>query len=425
MTIASQPTTNFSYARVGTIAGMVFFAICATGSFLNAADRLIFPVLLRSINLEYHFTLAQGGLLATIFLLGQGISGIGTGHLVDRLSRKSSMITGIVIYSVSTLLTAFAIGFFDITIYRTMSGVGEGMQTVALATAVGAYYPGTRALAMGLTQCAFGLGSFFGPRTSAWLMASTGDWRMSFYLFGALGLVSGIAIVLFVKKGFTEQRGVGSDAGSETTSNDHMPKRLWNRNVWCIIVVGIFRSFPFFGFLGLYTIFLTREFHYPLAAAAAALSMFGLGPFFSPLAGYIGDRVNQKLLQIVCLAAMAVIGYIIFNIAKTVPEQNILSLLEGVGGAFVYVNGFSLAQRSVRGSMVGRVSGFYYASTTLPGAVSGYVLAKLVNYFGWSHGATILMSFLLVVPIVISLFIDTRLITGPGRRMSPGRRLWT
>jgi hypothetical protein len=39
--------------------------------------------------------------------------------------------------------------------------------------------------------------------------------------------------------------------------------------------------------------------------------------------------------------------------------------------------------------------------------------------------ATIVMCLLLVVPIVISLFIDTRLITGPGRRLLPGRRLWT
>jgi len=424
MTIALQPATDFSYARVGTIASVVFFTICAGTYVVNAADRVIFPVLLRSINLEYHFTLAQGGLLATIFLLGLGISGIGTGYLVDRLSRKSSMIIGIVTYSIFTLLTAFALGFFDMAVYRTLSGVGEGMQNVALATAVGAYYPDTRTLALGLMQCAFGLGSFLGPRTGAWLMASTGDWRMPFYLFGVIGLVGAIAI-LFVKKGFTEQRAQGSGAGGKAASDDHMPERLWNRNVWCIVLVGIFRSFPFYAFLGLYTTFLTSEFHYPLAAAAAALSMFGLGPFFSPLAGYIGDRVNQKLFQIVSLATMAVIGYIIFNIAKTAPEHNILSLLEGLAGGFVYVNGYSLAQRSVRGSMVGRVSGFYYASTTLPAAVSGYVLAKLVNDFGWSHGATIVMCFLLVVPIVISLFIDTRLITGPGRRLSPGRRLWT
>src|SRR5271166_4253146 len=69
MTIALQPATDFSYARVGTIASVVFFTICAGTYVVNAADRVIFPVLLRSINLEYHFTLAQGGLLATIFLL--------------------------------------------------------------------------------------------------------------------------------------------------------------------------------------------------------------------------------------------------------------------------------------------------------------------------------------------------------------------
>jgi MFS family permease len=402
---------------------MVFFTICAATYVVNAADRVIFPVLLRVLNLEYHFTLPQGGLLATIFLLGLGLGGIGTGYLVDRLSRKSAMIIGIVIYSVFTLFTAFAFGFFDMAIYRTMTGVGEGMQNVALVTAVGAYYPDTRTLALGLVQCALGLGSFLGPRVGAWLMASTGDWRLPFYLFGVIGLAGAVA-VLFVKKGFTEQRAGKVSASGKATGDDHMPESLWNRNVSCIIVTGIFRSFPFYAFLGLYTTFLTSELHYSLAAAAAALSMFGLGPFLSPVAGYVADRVNQKLFQIVMFVAMAVIGYAIFNIAKTPLEHSVLSLLEGVTGGFAYINGYSLAQRSVRSSMIGRVSGFYYASTTLPAAVSGYILAKLVGYFGWSHGATILMSLLLVIPIAVSLFIDTSLITGPGRRLSPGRSFW-
>jgi MFS family permease len=124
-------------------------------------------------------------------------------------------------------------------------------------------------------------------------------------------------------------------------------------------------------------------------------------------------------------AIMAVAGYLLFNAADTAFEHYALSLIEGTAGGFAYVNGYSLAQRSVKASQVARVSGFYYAAATLPAAVSGYAMAKLVEVFGWSTGATLMMTLLMIVPIVISLFVDTTKVTGRGRRRTQGARLWT
>ncbi len=402
-------------------AGAAFFAICAATYIVNAADRMIFPVVLRPLDAEYGFTLAQGGFLATIYLLGLGIGGVATGYLLDRLSRKSSMIIGIAVYSAFTMLTAAAFGFFDMAFYRTLTGIGEGVQNVALVIAVCAFYPGTRSFAIGLIQCALGFGQFIGPRLGAGLLAGTGDWRVPFYAFGAVGLL-GAAAVMFVSRGFTEQR---EAAGAKAASDAHIPDGLWNVNFCCVLLGVTLRSFPFFAFLGLYTSFLTTERHFPLAAAAAALSLFGLGPFFSPIAGAIADRTNQKTFQIVCLAVMAAAGLLIFDFAETSFEHEALSLAEGVAGGFAYINGYSLAQRSVKNALIARASGYYYAASTLPAAVSGYVIAKLVDIFGWETGASLMMALFLAVAIAVSLAIDTRKITGTGRRVSPDRKVWT
>ncbi len=421
MTAVPKAEEKATYPRVGALAGAAFFAICAATYVVNAADRMIFPVLLRPVAQEYGFSLAQGGFLATLYLLGLGIGGIGTGYLLDRWSRKGSMIVGIVVYSVFTILTAAAFGFLDMAFYRTMTGVGEAMQNVALVIAVGAFYPGSRTFAIGLIQCALGLGQFIGPRVGAGLLSLTSDWRIPFYAFGAIGLL-GAGAVLFVARGFTEQ---GRSAVSQTADDLHIAQGLWNRNVLCVMMAVMLRSFPFFAFLGLYANFLTSELNFPLGVAAAALSLYGLGPFFSPLAGLIADRLNQKVFQIVCLIVMAVAGLLIFNLADAPFEHDALALLFGISGGFVYVNGYSLAQRSVRAAMIGRVSGFYYAASTLPASVSGYIMAKLVEALGWSAGASLMILVFLIPPIVVSLFIDTTLITGRGRRLTKGTRVWT
>ena len=413
-----------SPARVGAGLAAVFFAVCAATYVINAADRMIFPVVLRPIAMEYGFSLTESGFLATIYLLGLGIGGIATGHLLDRMSRRATMILGVLVYSLFTLVTAAAQGFFDMATYRVLTGVGEAMQNVALVIAVSAFYPRSRAFAIGLIFCALGIGQFLGPRLGAFL-AANGDWRQPFYAFGVAGLFGALALC-FVAKGFTEQKNVGASFAPTDPGNDsHIPDGLWNRNSICVMLAVTFRSFPFYAFLGLYTTFLTTERDFTLAQASVALSLFGLGPFFSPLAGYVADRVNQKLFQITSLAIMAMTGFLIFNVATTPLEHNILSLVMGVAGGFAYVNGYSLVQRCVKNALIGRASGYFYAAGTFPTAISGYLLAKLVGLIGWGSGATLMMSALLVVPILISLFIDTSQITGNGRSLSSGRRLWT
>ncbi len=422
MTVATAASeTNSTPAKVNAAAGAAFFAMCAATYVVNAADRMIFPVVLRPLNAEYGFSLAQGGFLATVYLMGLGIGGILTGYLLDRITRKSSMVMGIIVYSLFTLATAAAFSFFDMAFYRVMTGVGEAMQNVALVIAVCAFYPGARTFAIGLIQCALGFGQFIGPRLGAMLLTSTGDWRLPFYAFGIAGLF-GALVMLTVSKGFTEQK-TAADVPSTLTSDAHLPDALWNRNIVALLIVAVIRSFPFFALLGLYTSFLTTERGFTLTQAAGALSLFGVAPFFSPFAGVIADRMNQKKFQIVCLTAMAVAGFLIFNVADTPLEHGILAFIEGLAGAFAYVNGYSLAQRSVKNALIGRVSGYYYAAVTFPAAVSGYVMARLVEVFGWETGSTLMMTVLLIVPIAISLVIDTRLITGRGRRLSKGARL--
>jgi MFS family permease len=420
MAIAEQTAEAAHQRKISPAWGAVCFAICAATYIVNAADRTIFPALLPALDADYGLSLPLGSFLATIYLIGLGAGGIGTGYLLDRISRKASMLAGILVYSAFTVMTVRALGFADMALYRIATGIGEAMQSVALIIAVCAFYPASRTFANGVVQCALGFGQFIGPRLGALLLAQTGNWRVPFYGFGALGL-AGAAALLLVSPGFTERK---LDNSSPAASDAHLPERLWNQNVICVLLAILFRSMSFFAFFGLYATFLMTQLHFPLATAAAALSMFGVGPLFSPLAGHVADRINQKLFQIVCFAVMAMAEFVIFNVARTTLTQEILSLIEGVAGGFAYINGYSLAQRSVKNTMIGRVSGFYYAASTLPAAVSGLLLAKLVEALGWRFGASLMMSALLLIAIGISLFIDTRLVSGRARRLTTGRRLW-
>src|SRR3954452_13653045 len=225
----SRDANRAGTARLTKAVALTSLVVVAASYVVNAMDRQVFPVLLPDIRKEYGFSLAQGGLLATIFTLGIGLAGVPTGYLLDRLSRKAVMLIGIAIYSAFTVLTAVAVGFGDMFIYRALSGVGEAMQNAALFSAVGAYFFANRGMALGSLNFAYGLGGFLGPLLGA-KMAIDGGWRMPFYVYGVIGFVFVAVIALFIRRGFTEQT-EGAASASDRCPFDHVPGTLYSRNL--------------------------------------------------------------------------------------------------------------------------------------------------------------------------------------------------
>jgi MFS family permease len=389
---------------LGAQLALVMLVIVAASYVVNAMDRQVFPVLLPNISRDYGFSLAQGGFLSTIFTLGIGIGGIPSGYLLDRVSRKSVIVAGIVIYSVFTLLTAFSLSFYDMATYRSLTGVGEAMQNAALFSAVGAYFYQRRAMALGSLNFAYGLGGFFGPLLGAQLFTATGTWKSPFYVYGLAGLVFVVVILAVVPKLFTE-RAEESRPGSQ--SADLMPTHLINRNIVLGAIAAVVVGLSMYGYIGLYPTFLREQLGFSPEAAGFAASMFGLGALMGIPAGYLGDRFNQRWVITLALVCGMVVGYLLFNVARDAITQDVLSFLEGTfGSGFLFVNVYSFVQRSVRPALIGRASGLFVASLYLPSALAGYLFALLVGQVGWGGAAIGQMVLLPIVGIVAMLLVD-------------------
>lgn len=392
--------------------GIAMLLLVAGTYIVNAMDRIVFPTLLPAVSHQYGFALGEAGFLATIFTLGLGVAGVPTGFLFDKLSRKSVIIIGIVIYSVCTILTCVSVGFADMATYRAVSGVGEALQNAAIFTACGAYFSRNRTLALGVLNVAYGIGSFIGPRWGAHLLAGSGSWQLPLYIYGAIGLVGALLVLLLVPKRFTEQLLERVDVEPE----DHVPNQMINRNTIMVAIVAMCSGVAGFGYLGLYPTFLRTSLHFTVEQTGAAASMYGAGALMGLLCGYLADRVNQKYLTIGTLVVLGAVGYSIFNVATSPGWQEFLSFLEGTcASGFLYVNNYSLMQRSVRSTIAGRASGLVVTSVYLPAALSGYLFAHLKMNFGWGDAALIQMAGLLIVPIVAMIFFDLSRTSCPVR----------
>lgn len=388
-------------------AAMVFLVLLCLAYSINAADRQIFPTLLPAIRETFGYDLKVAGLLATIFTLGLALAGLPAGHVVDRTSRKTIILLAMVVYSVFTLATIYATGFWDMLIYRAMTGVGEGMQMAALFAAIGSYFYRRRSFFIGWLVVAYGVGAFLGPRIGSALAQAAGSWQSPFVWFAAAGLVIAALVLVIVPKEFTEASAEARREDVDPAALAHMPAKLWNRNVLAGVVGCIIAGYSLYGFIGLYTTYLKEGLGFSQADAAAAFSFFGLGGLVSFAGGWLGDRFPQRLVTAVAFGLLALVGYLMYNWATSLSAQSTLSFLTGaIASGVVFVNLLSMLQRSVRPHLVGSASGIFLTALFGAGSTAGYLLGVLVGAFGWGGAALIELTLLPLIGIAAMLLVD-------------------
>ncbi|CAB3797848.1 MFS transporter [Pararobbsia alpina] len=378
----------------------------------NAMDRTLYPQLVPYINQHYRFSLGQGGFLATIFALGMGMGGLPAGYLIDRMSRKSVTILGIFIYSLFTLLNAYAHSFWDLSAYRVLTGVGEALQQTALFTMVGTFFYRFRTAAIGSLNAAYGVGAFLGPVVGMQLFLATGErWQIPLIVFGAIGLAFCVIFWRLVPSLFSEAKGLAGAIGHRQVEA-HLPMRLATKNLVLVSTANVMIGLSTFGYLGLYPTFLKTSLHFSTSATAFCASMYGVGAFMGLPAGFVGDKLNQKRVILIAALCSMLVYLLMFNFVRSTSGQALLSLLQGIcASGVLFVNIYSLTQRSVRHEFLGRSSGVASSAHYLPAAFSGVLLGWMVGRLDWGMAAIIQLGIFPAIAIVAMLLFDNAMTT--------------
>ncbi|HEX5598367.1 MAG TPA: MFS transporter [Micromonosporaceae bacterium] len=369
---------------------VLMYAMLLLSYVVNAMDRQLYPVIAKDVGDQFGFTLPQLGLQSTIFTLGMGVAGIPTGFLLARASRRSVAMIGLVIFSVATFLTAYVTGFWDLLAYRFASGLGEAMQLTALLAIATAYFVHRRALAVGAINFTFGVGALIGPNLGA-VLRDMQDWRLPLIVFGVAGLVILVLVLAVVRPWLTEAKNAAEGAGA--AFDDSGAESLLQRNPVLLAASTVFAGLAIYAYLGLYPTYLREELGYTPKEAGLALSMYGLGAFFSLVGGWMGDRYDFRKLLATAMAVSALVGYILFSGIASRPAHLALSFVFGAAiSGVVYANLAAGIIKSLKRRLAGHGSGLFVASLYIPAAFAGYLLGALANAIGWTGAAVVQIS---------------------------------
>ena len=205
----------------------------------NVADRMVFSVLIEDIKREFVLSDSQIGLLAGLaFSLCYIIFSFPLARLADRSTRRTIVAWSLAAWSVMTMLSAAATGFWSLFIVRMGIGVGEAGSGPAGQSLVADYFRREQlAKAMGFLSLGATVGTVVGMIAGG-LLADHFGWRMAFVLLGLPGVLHAILFFKTVREPPRGRYALGGATAARQRPLGETIARLWRNKVYLGLVAG-------------------------------------------------------------------------------------------------------------------------------------------------------------------------------------------
>ncbi len=360
-------------------------------------DRTNISVAIIPMAGEFGWDKTTMGIVLSAFFYGYFATQILGGWLADRFGGKIVLGTGVLVWSLFTVLTppAAVAGFWPLLLARVGLGLGEGVTFPSVYSIVSSWTPaGERARAIGLNMSGVPVGTVVALVATPLITIHFG-WPMAFYSFGALGL----AWWALWQRRVTSTPGehptiaahelahIGTTADAPTVRHQVPWRRLLaHPAVWAIIVCHFCSNWGGFVLLAWLPTYLNQA----LGVDLAAVGLFAMVPFALSVtginaAGWVADHLIRRGFSVTSVRKiMQTIGFgtsaTLLLLIGGVTSAPIAIILMSVGAFFgaMAIGGFGVSHLDIAPRHAGVLMGLSNTAGTIPGVIgvtaSGVIL---------------------------------------------------
>ena len=357
----------------------------------NYADRQaifsVFPLLEKEMGLGP----VQLGLLGSSFALVYGLCAPFAGNLVDRISRKASILWGLQVWSVICVLTATARSFPSLLFFRAAEGLGETVYFPASMSLISDYHGRrTRSRAIGFHQTSVYVGTIAGG-FFAGLIGQYYGWRLSFVVFGGLGMLLGAILWKFLREPVRGGMDLADAGLAKTATTRKLRISEFLKTIWgspsALLLMGAFMCDNFVGMVLLTWMpkFLYDKFSLSLAMAGLTATVFVqlASMFGSVVGGWLADilrrskpggRMLVQAIGVFCGAPFVVLCGQTTSLTTLVIALTAWGFFKGMYDANIFASLFDVIRPEARGT----ATGFMNMIGWLVGAGSAPIVIGLI-----------------------------------------------
>lgn len=237
------------------IGGLLF-----ASTVINYLDRQTLSLLAPYLKVEFHWTNSDYANLAIAFRVAYSIGQSAFGRMMDRVGTRRGLTFTVICYSIVSIATSLARGFYSFATFRFLLGAGESANWPAATKAVSEWFPKReRAFATALFDSGSSIGGAIAPFVVLAIYFRWG-WRPAFAVPGLLGFLWLIAWrwLYFPPEQhdrISEQElsMIAADKQESNTASNERPRARWRDllrlpQTWATIIAKSFTD-PIFFFI--------------------------------------------------------------------------------------------------------------------------------------------------------------------------------
>jgi len=176
------------HTRIGkyrwTICALVFYATT-----INYLDRQVISLLKPTLEKEFSWTETDYSNIVIAFQFAYALGMVGAGRVIDKIGTKLGYALTLTLWSIASILHAFATGTVSFAVFRAFLGVTEAGNFPAAFKTVAEWFPKKeRAFAGGIFNSGTNVGAILAPLLVPWL-AINYSWKVAFIAIGAIGFI--------------------------------------------------------------------------------------------------------------------------------------------------------------------------------------------------------------------------------------------
>ncbi|MBL9215431.1 MAG: MFS transporter [Opitutaceae bacterium] len=273
-------------------------------SIITFIDRVCISVAGKAIQEDLGLSLVQWGWVLSAFVISYGLFEVPAGAMGDRQGPRKVLTRIVTWWSVFTALTGMVHGFKQLVVVRFLFGAGEAGAFPNSSVVIARWFPVLeRARAQSIVWMGSRVGAAISPLLVIPIQQAYG-WRVSFFIFGAVGIVWAAAWYAWFRDDPATKPGVSAseiaEIGASGTAHASTPtpwrQLLSQGNLWWMMLAYHCQAWCAFFYITWLHIFLANGRGFtPQELIALSWLPFVFGALANLVGGIISDLLVRRL----------------------------------------------------------------------------------------------------------------------------------
>ncbi|MFC1995717.1 MFS transporter [Chloroflexota bacterium] len=379
--------------------------------------RSSFGMFFKSIQGEFDLTRAATSSIFSAYTVFSIAFAVISGWALDRYGPRLVVCLMGLLAGLSLLATSQTNSFWQLFLgYSLLLSMGTTGTIPVLTSVISRWFQRSRGTALGIAISGIGLGTLVVSPVSAYLISNL-DWRMSYVVMGLVTWLVVIPLAMLLRR-YPGVLGVLPDgiksgaAGAELTGSDEksqltglsLQQAFRTRSFWLILsnwlFVGICQTI-----ILIHVVPYATDIGIPAIQASTILSVIGGSYIISVLSvGRISDRVDRKVLGVIC-TALGAVALIWLTRSQELWMLYLFAITFGLAWGGISVINVMLVSEAFGSLSLGVIMGTlevgFLAGSAIGAALGGFIFDVTGSYFiAFSIGAAAMLTIAVFITFI-------------------------